>query len=278
MTHHILVLQHHILVLQVTKNIQVKISREEASRIEVVLKLVANFGFGFMHSHATHSRASDSRQFLADKTVLEAKDYVVGWICALPSELPASVATLPERHPKLRQDPNDTNNYKFGRIGAHNVVTGCLPVKMPGLVSAASVAMQIERSFPSIRFGLMVGIGGGVPSPNSDIRLGDVVVSQPQGQLGGVVQYDMGKAVVSDDTGLEDSSSQRPGLIRTGALNSPLAVLLTALAAVQMAQLLEESKISEYLSATAQKYLKFAYPFNSADILYKAGNPSCCPR
>lgn len=38
----------------------------------------------------------------------------------------------------------------------------------------------------------MVGIWGGVPG-TEDIRLGDVVVSLPQGAYGGVVQYDFGR-------------------------------------------------------------------------------------
>ena len=41
----------------------------------------------------------------------------------------------------------------------------------------------------SIRFGLMVGIGGGVPSPKADIRLGDAMISNPDKLHGGVVQY-----------------------------------------------------------------------------------------
>lgn len=39
----------------------------------------------------------------------------------------------------------------------------------------------------------MVGIGGGVPSNENDIRLGDVVVSMPTANNGGVVQYDYAK-------------------------------------------------------------------------------------
>jgi nucleoside phosphorylase len=39
--------------------------------------------------------------------------------------------------------------------------------------------MQLLSSFRSIWFSLMVGIGGGVPSSKADIRLGDIVVSQP---------------------------------------------------------------------------------------------------
>jgi hypothetical protein len=42
---------------------------------------------------------------------------------------------------------------------------------------AAIVANNMRRSFP-IKFGLMVGVGGGVWSKKDDIRLGDVVVSR----------------------------------------------------------------------------------------------------
>lgn len=47
-----------------------------------------------------------------------------------------------------------------------------------------------------LRFGLLVGIGGGIPNLKRgiDIRLGDMVVSQPTGTTGGVVQYDKGKS------------------------------------------------------------------------------------
>jgi hypothetical protein len=43
----------------------------------------------------------------------------------------------------------------------------------------------------------MVGIGGGVPSEKADVRLRDVVISQPDKQHGGVVQYDFGKTTPS---------------------------------------------------------------------------------
>jgi hypothetical protein len=48
----------------------------------------------------------------------------------------------------------------------------------------------------SLRIGLMVGFGGGIPSADHDIRLGDIVISCPTGSCGGVVQYDMGKVTV----------------------------------------------------------------------------------
>jgi nucleoside phosphorylase len=85
---------------------------------------------------------------------------------------------LDEEHPLFPQDVNDSNIYTFGSVGEHNVVIACLPAGQMGNDSAASVAVQMKSSFNAIRFGLMVGIGGGVPSAEHDVRLGDVVVSQ----------------------------------------------------------------------------------------------------
>jgi len=64
-------------------------------------------------------------------------------------------------------------------MGEHNVVVACLPAGQTGNNSAAAVAVQMKSKFISIRFGLTVGIGGGVPSDEADVRLGDVVISQP---------------------------------------------------------------------------------------------------
>jgi nucleoside phosphorylase len=102
------------------------------------------------------------------------------------------VAMLDETHPKLKKEKGDENEYTLGRIGLHNVVIACLPAGLMGNGPAAVVAKDMRRSFP-IKFGLMVGIGRGVWSKKGDIRLGDVVVSQPTGTHGGVVQWDFGK-------------------------------------------------------------------------------------
>lgn len=56
-------------------------------------------------------------------------------------------------------------------------VLASLPIGVVGTLSAARVANQMLQTFEGIRFGLMVGIGGGVPTEGSDIRLGDIVVS-----------------------------------------------------------------------------------------------------
>ena len=126
---------------------------------------------------------------------MEHGDYTVGWICALSIELAAAVAMLDERHNPLLQDSHNHNNYTLGRIGVHNITIACLPSGVTGTTSAAIVVSHVYSTFPSIRFGLMVGVGGGAPSARNDIRLGDVVISKPDGTFGGVIQYDFGKTV-----------------------------------------------------------------------------------
>src|SRR5437667_12883811 len=120
---------------------------------------------------------------------LKHSDYTVGWICALPLELAASMSMLDETHKTLSSHSrSDRNIYTLGKIGGHNVVMACLPAGQIGTHNAATVAAQMMDTFEFIRFGLMVGVGGGVPSAGRDIRLGDVVVSKPLEQFGRVVQ------------------------------------------------------------------------------------------
>ena len=149
------------------------------------------------------------------------QDYRVGWICAAQTEYVVACKFLDEEYPAPATSPLHDNTYTFGRIGHHNVVITCLPKGEYGLTSAASVARDMLRSFTSIRFGLMVGIGSGVPSPKHNIRLGDVVVGSPVGRTGGVIQYEFGKTI-------QDQKFER-----TGALNAPPTMLLTALNVVE---------------------------------------------
>lgn len=151
--------------------------------------------------------------------------YTIGWICALEEEYNAACEMLDEElGPPDGLDIKDHNTYVFGTIQGHGVVIGSLGEGQYGTVSAAAVAKDMIRSFPNLRFGLMVGIGGGAPTDQNDIRLGDVVVSTPSGQIGGVVQFDLGKR-------LPDGSFHR-----TGHLNKPPQVLLTAIRPMQRLQ------------------------------------------
>ena len=170
------------------------------------------------------------------------QDYRVGWICALPTEMAAATCMLEERHPALAQPDTDDNNYALGRIGQHNIVIACLPSGLPGTTSAARVSLRLRTTFPMVRFGLMVGIGGGAPSEAHDIRLGDVVVSRPEGLLGGVIQYDFGKTV------------QGGRFVQTGSLNRPPDVLPSAMAKLQAHHMMEDSRIPALLEQVIARY------------------------
>ncbi|KNB15969.1 hypothetical protein FOXG_14283 [Fusarium oxysporum f. sp. lycopersici 4287] len=143
--------------------------------------------------------------------------YTVGWICAIATEYLAAQLFLDEEHegPEF-VSANDSNNYTLGKIGKHNVVIAVLPHGEYGISSAAGVARDMLHSFPNVRFGLMVGIGGGAPTTEHDIRLGDVVVSASGHGKGGVFQYDFGKAVQGQE------------FQETGFLNQPPTILRTA--------------------------------------------------
>jgi nucleoside phosphorylase len=96
--------------------------------------------------------------------VLSHNDYAIGWICALPLEMAAAKLMLDEIHDNLPQPSTDHNCYTLGRIHSHNIAIACLPSGVYGTTSAATVMAQMLSTFRSIQFGLMVGIGGGVPT------------------------------------------------------------------------------------------------------------------
>jgi nucleoside phosphorylase len=197
---------------------------------------------------------------------MEHSQYTVGIICALPLEAAAAAAVLDEEFAALGQDDLDHNSYKLGRIHHHNVAIASLPSGVYGSTSAASVAKDMLRTFKSLRFGLMVGIGGALPVPvdeELDIRLGDVVIGKPSGQFGGVVQFDRGK------------QTQSSGFERTGVLAAPPFLLLTALSQLEGDNELGETAITTHLSEMFRKRpamaRKFGYPGTESDNLYEAG-------
>ncbi|UPK93849.1 hypothetical protein LCI18_004784 [Fusarium solani-melongenae] len=149
--------------------------------------------------------------------------YAIAWVAALFIERAAATAFLTERH----DEPDCFNQHATGVYGT---------------TSAAITASHLLSSLPHIMIGLLVGIGGGIPRPGRDIRLGDIVVSQPDGSNGGVVQYDLGKAK-ADQT-----------WERKGALNMPPAVLLSALGKLQANHEMKDSNITSLLKNTLGKY------------------------
>ncbi|KAK3615670.1 hypothetical protein LTR56_026445, partial [Elasticomyces elasticus] len=194
---------------------------------------------------------------------LRKEDYTVGWICALPNpEWKASRLLLDETHEVVRLGLAARQQYVYGSMNGHNVVMGCLPATQLGSASAAAVASEMGSTFPCLRLGLMVGVGGGVPSETKDVRLGDVVVSQPDttAQHGGVIQYDVGRAL-------------QGGIFQhTGQLNQPPEILLSALGKVQ-ATPRRESRFDAYLNSDSFEDEPEFADRPRADRLFKADYP-----
>ena len=190
------------------------------------------------------------------------KNYTVGWICAISTEYVAAQAFLDEKH----DGPDyvsaaDSNDYTLGRMGKHNVVIAVLPDGEYGISSATSVAKDMLHTFTNIRLGLMVGIGGGAPTPKNDIRLGDIVVSSPCNGQSGVFQYDFGKTI-------QDQAFQT-----TGFLNQPPAILRTAVHGLRSSYELEGHQLKESIDRVLEKRprlrRKYTRPDHSHDVLYR---------
>ncbi|KAF7173406.1 hypothetical protein CNMCM6106_007488 [Aspergillus hiratsukae] len=193
---------------------------------------------------------------------LTPNDYTIAWICALPLEAAAASAMLDKTH-TLPPRSTDPNAYELGELNGHYIVIAYLPAGVYGTVSAATVVSRMRSTFPRLQFGLMVGIGGGVPGKNNDIRLGDVVVSKPGPNHSGVIQYDYGKAV--------EGGKFEP----TGTLNKPPQTLLTHLNQLEARQMIRgEDAVSktvwEVLERNPNLKDRFSPPKEHTDFLFRS--------
>lgn len=195
---------------------------------------------------------------MSSKKTLQIEAYTVGWVCALPKEQTAATAMLDERHESLPQPAHDKNTYTLGCISGHNVVIACLPKGTIGTNAAAIVAKSMTGTFTSIKFGLMVGIGGGM---RPKVRLGDVVVSAPADEFSGVVQWDLG---ISGDAGTFN---------RIGALDRPPNALLTAITTLETRHEMEECMVPKFVEDMTKRFPRLAAKYSrlesSEDVLFQ---------
>lgn len=220
--------------------------------------------------HAAHFALYDTMQ---TTNKLTHDDYTVAWIAPLEVESIAARLMLDTKHEKLPQSPVDHNVYALGSISGHNIVIASLPTT--GNTSAATVVTQLRNTFKQIRFGLLVGIGGGVPTQtdNGPIHLGDVVVSKPEQDHSGAIQYDHGKALEGH-------------FRRTGYLTPPPTVLLNAAQDLSTEQAIAEDDLVvphlHKINTKRPALRKYKYPGSGQDNLYKSDYPhrtegsSCC--
>lgn len=191
------------------------------------------------------------------------QEYTVGWICALSTEYTAARVFLDREHDPPKPEciaASDDNAYTLGEIADHKIAIAVLPHGEYGTSSAATVATNMLHSFPNIRVGLMVGVGGGAPTAENDIRLGDIVVSSPRDGTGGVYQYDYGKRI--------QNSEFKP----TGHLNQPPSAVLTAMSMLKSRYETDGHRIHESIEAILESRprlkKKYGCPGREHDVLY----------
>ncbi|KAL4983737.1 hypothetical protein BDW68DRAFT_181317 [Aspergillus falconensis] len=162
----------------------------------------------------------------------------------------AARAMLDEVHEALPIYEDDSNTYTLGSIAQHNVVIACLPADQYGTNNAANIMTNMKRTFPCIRAGLIVGIGGGVPG-KADVRLGDIVVGTR------VMQYDLGKLV-------GDGQLQRTAFPRI-----PHQLFGTAVSSLRAKHELKPSRIPSILQQKLGGHPEYTRP-SSPDRLFHA--------
>jgi nucleoside phosphorylase len=176
--------------------------------------------------------------------------YTIAWVCALYIETAAALAMLDEKHAELPRRPNDNNTYTLGRIKNHNIVIACLPQDQYGNINAASVLTNLMCTFPSIRHGLMVGIGGAAPA-KEDVRLGDIDVGTR------VMQYDFGKIVSGG------------GIQRKAIFKSPDHFLCTAVANLRASHETYPTRVPVIIQERMRRHVEYDRP-SAPDRLFQA--------
>ncbi|KAI0879205.1 nucleoside phosphorylase domain-containing protein [Hypoxylon argillaceum] len=184
-----------------------------------------------------------------------AKLYTAGILCTLPEEGAAMKTLFDKVYYEL-------DNYVLGSISNHNVVLAYLPLES-GIAAASAAASKLAADFPNVKFGLLVGIAGGVPSTTTDIRLGDVVVGVPKDTHPGVIQLGRGKDL------------EQNGFQRTGSLNRPPGFLLSAVAALTAEPQKCRIQLNNHIRGVVESNPKYQYPGQHLDVLTSAPCDQC---
>lgn len=186
----------------------------------------------------------------------------IGIVTALPIEYEAAISLLQNpRDDRRMPTPGSLHEYVHGTVsgfggGNHEVVVTRAGV---GNNLSSIKSEQLIRDFPDLAIILMVGIAGGIPKikdTDSDVRLGDVVVS---GKMG-VIQYDMVK-----DTRDGENANHAPRPPSHAWLSRA-----TNLINDTREKNLFEQNLIEHLAV----HSKFARPSNETDQLFDDSNPS----
>ncbi|KAH7191792.1 nucleoside phosphorylase domain-containing protein [Fusarium flagelliforme] len=176
--------------------------------------------------------------------------YTIAWFCMLPIEMTAAQNMLDEIHHQLPIRRDDLNTYTLGSIRSHNIVI-VFPRHEPyGNSPSATVINNLIRTYPLIRYALMVGIGGAAPA-TKDIRLGDIVVGTE------MVQYDLDKSLSGGE------------IHRTAILESSEDFLWTAATNLRARHEIHPTRVPAILQERMQNDGTYNHP-SAPDLLFQS--------
>jgi nucleoside phosphorylase len=162
-------------------------------------------------------------------TWLDPNLYTVAFFASLEVEVRAALLMLDRRHHGRFPIYRANHSVVAGEMCGHNVIIMTLlcnekydPEPM------ATVASQVKVLFPNLRFGLLVGVAAGLPSPSRDIRLGDVLVCHPTDEGAELIAYDSGKEAGGD-------GFQRLGqYLRSGPMSAEIKPVISAIDRIKL--------------------------------------------
>ncbi|MGN8786479.1 5'-methylthioadenosine/S-adenosylhomocysteine nucleosidase [Blautia sp. HCP3S3_D9] len=186
-----------------------------------------------------------------ESMMLNTEDIKIGIITALPKEFAAVKMMLENSKEYFFEGKGTGHRFFVGEIksandGVHKVALGLCGM---GNNKASIRAMNMHSHFPNIESIIMVGIAGGIPSPDDierHVRLGDIIVSK------GILQYDFVK-----ETDKGSMHRSEPAI--------PSATLLEALDAMKIKEYEDVYKWREYIDQYAVN--KFKKP-SCEDLLH----------
>ncbi|KAI1387926.1 purine and uridine phosphorylase [Hypoxylon trugodes] len=203
---------------------------------------------------------------------LRPENYSILWIAPLEIEAQAALLMLDHRHDgKFPVDRGDDYVFQAGDMCGHNVVIATLPAGQEyGTGSAAAIASQAKKFFPSLWFGLLVGVAAGLPDlardPPRDIRLGDVLVGIPDVDSSGTIAYDLGR-----DDGDDELELLRQGHI----LAQTVPVVRSAIGSIKLDSPAEAAvflKYYENMKNERRSNVTFLDPGQDRDKLFQLDN------
>lgn len=202
----------------------------------------------------------------SERKQLSCGDYRVAWICAVANleQLPARLM-LDEEHTTPQYDTHyDDNAYICGSISGHAVVIATCPQGKTGNVHSGRLTLPLYKTFRNISITVLVGIGGGIPSPvvssnpRNNIHLGDVVVGWPGDGKPACIYHDSGRLKAGEPFEM------------VGTLQGPNWATLTALGILETDYRLGKTTFDDQLARLRHNGTgeDFNYPGFENDMLF----------